>query len=1333
MDRSEGGYDVFLSYQRRDATRVKALARALRKHRIEPFLGLCGPPVGLPWVPALESALSRARAVGVCIGPGDLGPWQQREVHLALNRQAREPTFPVIPILLPGADPVLGFLGQNTWIDLREAPDDRQLIAALAHGIRGEPPDPGIRDHVGRTVAGVSPYRGLQYFREEDAPFFFGRSAAVEQLGEAIRHTSFVALVGASGSGKSSVVRAGLISALRRDEEHTWEMATLVPGDRPLHALAAALLPLLEADVDEIARLAETNRLASAFERREIGLRDVAERILAKQPGTDRLLLVVDQWEEIYTLTAAEATRRQFIDELLEAASRAPLSVVLTLRGDFVGHVLAYRPLSDRLQDAQVNLGPMTRAELAVAIERPAEKVGLSFEHALVARILDDAGEEPGNLPLLEFVLKRLWEHRSNGLLLHDEYDRMGRIQGAVARRADEIFGQLTPQEQLAVQRIFLQLAIPADEGAYARRRAALEEIGEGSRELLKKLTDERLLVTSPGATGGETVEVSHEALIRNWDTLKNWLDQDREFLLWRRRFAEFVTAWRRDRAQEGTLLTGAFLVEAQKWLSDRGERLVGDERNYINESLARRERDRRRARFRRRAIVAVVGAAGIIATLFGLDSQRQKRRAEAEATGMLALRLAAQARQKAATNIVEGLLLGVAAVDTLSTDETEDNLLWLLRSMPDGIRAFHWGHTASIWNLSFSPDGGTIATAGKDGAVFLWDAVSGKLLGAPLTHRNSELWGVAFRPDGKVLATAASDGSLTLWDVSSRKPLGELEGPAGGAWTVDFSPDGKLIASGGKDGTVVLWESATGRRLGRPLKGHTDEVWATAFAPDGATLATAGNDHSIILWDVATRTPIGSPLRDHTAEVWSLAFSPDGRLLASGGDDEVVLLWDVATRKVVGEPLRGHTGEIWSVAFSPDGATIATASWDRTVILWDVATRRPLRAPLEGHLDAVTAVAFSPDGDVLATASHDRTMIRWEAATRGPTGVPLTGHRGQVLSAAFSPDETMFATGGDDESVLLWDISNHQRRGAPLVRHTDEVWAIAFSPDGRTVATGSRDRTVVLWDVATNKPIGEPLTGHADEVLSVAFHPAGVLLASGGDDGTVILWNRTTLKQVGELKGPLGEIRALAFSPDGTTLAASWDRRVLLWDVESRKTLVTLMRHTDTVLAVAFSPDGKRLATGSRDRTVILWNPVTGEPVGEPLKRHTDEVFSLAFDREGREITTAGRDGLVIHWDIDRREPVGEPFSQGTGEIALAVLGPRGHQFVTADREGAARLWEPATTSKSPEPWKSRVCDVVNRNFTTTEWRRYMADRPYRKICSDASGPGEPWWPLEN
>jgi hypothetical protein len=577
MSNATTTYDVFFSYNWQDASAVEAVAHALRAQGLTVFLDRWYLVPGRPWHPALEEIIDACRAVAVFLGPPGMGSWQQRETELAFARQSRDSSFPVIPILLPGADPPLGFLALNTWVDLRSNLNDALALAVLTAAVRGAPPGPTLQERMQATLATVCPYRGLRPFREEDAPFFFGRDLFTARLAALVEQRPLVALVGASGSGKSSVVRAGLVPHLRRGVgRQVWDVATVVPGDRPLHALASTLVPFLEPELREVDRLAEVGKLATYLAAGRLALRAVVARVLEKQSGTDHLLLVIDQWEELYTMSREEQITRRFLDALLEATAEGLLTVVLTLRGDFFGHALSYRPLADRLQDAVVTLGPMTRTELEQAIAAPARKVGLTFEPGLECRMLDDVGEEPGNLPLLEFALTALWETRGEGRLRHAAYEALGAVQGAIARRAEEMFARLTSLEQAATRRIFLQLVRPGEQTEDTRRRATFADVGEAVRPVVHQLADARLLVTGRDPISGEeTIEVAHEALIGNWARLRQWLDDDREFLLWRQRLRVAVTEWQHTEPDEGALLRGARLAEAERWLAERADDLT--------------------------------------------------------------------------------------------------------------------------------------------------------------------------------------------------------------------------------------------------------------------------------------------------------------------------------------------------------------------------------------------------------------------------------------------------------------------------------------------------------------------------------------------------------------------------------------------------------------------------------------------------------------------------------------------------------------------------------------------------------------------------------------
>jgi len=585
-------HDVFLSYHTRDHAQVLALAEQLRGQTLRVFLDRWYLTPGLPWPQALEQALSACGAVAVCIGPGGIGSWQQREINLALERQAKDPGFPVIPVLLPGAEPPLGFLSQNTWVDFRSGPIQDLPLAILAAAVRGEPPDALLRERVRETLDSVCPYKGLQFFREEDAAFFFGRDSAVAMLYQAVQQRRFIALVGPSGNGKSSVVRAGLLPKLRRDSQAPWEILAIVPGDRPFQRLAAGLLPLLEPDLGENDRLIATAKQAQALADGVIQIRDVVERVLEKQAGTQRCLLVVDQWEELYTQasedgkTSEVATR--FIDQLLQATQAGKLSVLLTLRADFMGHALAHRPLSDRLQGGQVNLGPMNAEELRLAVTQPAAALGVGFEQGLAQRIIDAVDGQPGHLPLVEFVLQKLWQARQGGGLRHRDYEELGELEGAIAHTANTVYQGLPAADQARAEKLFLQLVQVGETQAPTRRRAKLAEMDAATRKILLGLADARLLVTD-----ADTVEVAHEALIRHWQVLQAWLDRDREFLLWRRRLQEAMEAWDKARRDGAALLSGSRLTEAARWLKKRGGDLNGQEAGFIRLGLRRRLKNR--------------------------------------------------------------------------------------------------------------------------------------------------------------------------------------------------------------------------------------------------------------------------------------------------------------------------------------------------------------------------------------------------------------------------------------------------------------------------------------------------------------------------------------------------------------------------------------------------------------------------------------------------------------------------------------------------------------------------------------------------------------------
>jgi WD40 repeat protein len=1316
-------HDVFISYQWRDRARVEPIARWLsREAGLSVFFDYWYLVPGQPWPQALEKAVGSCSAVAVCIGSGELGSWQQREMNLALERQAREPGFPVIPVLLPGADPVLGFLSQNTWIDLREAPHEPKLLAALASAVQGEPPGRDISDRVCATRASVCPYRGLLHFREEDAAFFFGRELAIEQLVTAVDRHSFTAVVGPSGSGKSSVVRAGLVPRLRNSRDPVWEVATLVPGDRPLRAIAAAFVPLLQPDASEVDLLLQIDALARALAEDHATVRDVVQRLLVKQEGTQRLLLIVDQWEELYTLAHPDA-RKRFIELLLDASSHAPVSVVLTLRGDFVSDALGFRPLADRMQGAQVNVGPMMREELTRAIQAPASYVGLEFEPGLVARILDDIGDAPGHLPLLEFVLKRLWDLKAGRVMLHDAYDHIGRVEGAIASKAENVFAALSALEQEAVRRVFLRLARPAEGREYTRRRATAAELPVLSSAVVRKLADERLVVTGTNAgTTEATVEVSHEALIQHWNRLRGWLDRDREFLLWRQRLHPLVEEWRR--SGDEAALRGSLLSEAERWGNERPDELALDERGYIRHSadLRVREEDQRRLRHERELAqardlvrlllllsVTVIALGSVFAWALYQTTEAQAAAERAQLT-LAADRFREATVRAQGGNSREALALFASAL-RLDPDSVAIRAASLdaLLAMPlsrvslqhadvvssavfssDGTHvvtasadttAYVWNaesgqavgdalqHAGAVTSAAFSADGTRVVTASADTTARVWNAHSGQAVGAPLRHESS-VYRAAFSPDGTRVATASADTTARVWDARTGEAVGPPLQHAGLVYSATFSTDGTRVVTASGDATARVWDARTGDAVSEGLR-HAGPVYTSAFSPDGSRVVTASEDGTAQVWDARTARPVGGRLR-HAGAVYSAAFSADGTRVVTASADMTAQVWDARTGQAAGQALH-HAGRVYAAAFSSDGTRVVTASADTTARVWNARTGQSVGPPLQ-HAGHVMSARFNTDGTRVVTASADTTARVWDPRTGRAVGTTLA-HAGSVWFAGFSRDGMRVITASADTTARVWDARTGGAVGTALP-HADAVWSPAFDADGTRVVTVAAD-TAFVWDVQTGQAVGAPLR-HAGAIYSAAFSADGARVVSASADTTALVWDARSGQPLGAPLKHTSSVYRAAFSVDGTrVVTASADKTGQLWDARTGRAMGARLQHAGAVISAAFSSDGQRVVTASVDTTARVWDAWTGQAVGAPLP-HADAVWSVAFSADGTRVVTASGNTARV-WDARTGQTIGAPL-QHSGPVYSAVFSADGMRVVTASADKTARVWDART-----------------------------------------------------
>ncbi|KAB8335310.1 CHAT domain-containing protein [Scytonema tolypothrichoides VB-61278] len=1237
-----------------------------------------------------------------------------------------------IPTVIVMREPVPNRVAQDFFQYFLEAFAVRRLSLYLAvqqarrklQGVESEFPgaswlpvicqNPSIEAPTWLTLGGMppSPYRGLFAFGEEDAHLYFGREKFTQDLLLAVKTKPLVAVVGASGSGKSSVVFAGLIPALRASDEFTNVTDNLFvnptdnssvksptksaaphiicfrPGHNPIAALAVALAPLLHFESHEqvnnpksidaqAASCREIQNLKSNA-RRQIEL-EVANTLRqdhqaltkiiknsVQQSNCTRLILIADQFEELYTISP-ESQRQSFLDGLLNACRNAPaFTLILTLRADFYGHAVSDRCFSDALQGAVYNLGPMSREELRSVIEKPAAQMQVRLEEGLTNLLINDALGYPGRLPLLEFALTQMWSRQLCGWLTHAAYNEIGGVEQALANHAEAVYAQLTHNQRLLVQRVFIQLVQPGTGVDFNRRLATSDEVGSENWDLVTQLASARVLVTNRNELSGEeTVEIAHEALVCSWGRLENWLLLASEFRLWQEQLRVAIHQWESSGFDNGALLRGKPLADAQHWQHKRVEELSFREKNFIERSLVLQQWEKQTQKRRRRFIIyGLVSGLIVTSTLAvvawwqwhnSVISQIQAINESSEA--LFASNQKLDALKEAIRAKRELQKLGGTDAGTQLMVESA------LRRAVYGAVEYNRleGHRGEVKSAVFSPDGNTLASTSNDKSVKLWKR-DGTLLITLEGHKAGVL-DVAFSPDGQTLASASEDKTIKLWKRDGTL-LGTLEGHDAAVSKVAFSPDGKTLASASEDHSVKLWRvSGKVPVLLTTLKKHQDEVKAVVFSRDGNMIASASKDKTVKLWkrDGTFLTTVAR----HNDTVWDVAFSPDGNTIASASADNTVKLWNKDGKFL--KTLEGHQAPVSGVAFSPDGKTLASASWDNTVKLWN--KDGSLLTTLNGHSDRVWGVTFSPDSKILASVSGDMTIKFWKLDSALLT--TLQGHSAPVIGVAISPNGKMVASASDDKTVKLWT----QDSTLPVtLDHKAAVFAVVFSPDGSTLASASLDSTLKLWN--KNGTLLKTLKGHKAGIWGVAFSPDGNTIASAGWDKTVKLWNKNGT-ELTTLKGHQESIWDVAISPDGNTIAsASSDMTVKLWKRDGTE-LTTVKGHKAAVWGVAFSPDGNIIATGSEDKTVKLWK--RDGTLLTTLEGHQSIVFGVAFSPDGKILASASADKTVKLWNVEAGKlPVLLATLNGhSGRVWGVAFSPDGKTLASASEDKTVILWK--------------------------------------------------------
>ena len=1353
-------YELFVSYVNADRAWVEGyLFDALRGANIR-FLSEAAFELGTPRLAEFERAIQQSQRTLLVLSPVYLADSANEFFNLLAQTYGLESsTWQVIPLVLQSVHlpPRLAML---TYLDATDPTQYETVLQRLLDALQHPLPSVAVKP--------ACPYPGMVPFREADSARFFGRSRDVENLLQQLRLHPFLTVIGPSGSGKSSLVFAGLIPALRKSTLFglgNWVVKSLRPGEDPLGALT------------------------NAFGNDPSNLQPGVKRQIESQPNGSHLLLVVDQFEEVFTVAKQNTTA--FQEALLQLAKTPDCFLVITVRADFYPELMA-SPLWFEIQAHRVEVLPLDDESLREAIVRPAEDVGVFVETALVERLVADAAGEPGILPLIQETFVLLWEKVERRFLPLRAYDSLilprsaygamgvihrSGLQVAIALRADSVYNSLPPAQLPIARRIFLRLIQFGEGRADTRRQQTLATLHssvdalEAFEMTVECLTENRLLTMTGAEKGAERssskVDIAHEALITAWPLLQTWLHERRDAEQIRRRLENHATEWVRLGRGEGGLFDPIELLEADRWLSSADATELGydealpalaqkshdaieaeekskkeqqgrerQQLQQIAEEQSARARDQAAAnkRLKQRALVltivsAVAGILMLAAAFFAREANQQSEEAIKQSSIALSRQLAVQSTANLDTQYDLALLLSVEAQRNANTQEAQaSQLRALLFNQP--LQIYLYGHSSAVTSVAFSSDDQILASADTHGTLILWDQKSHSVLHQIATQQTGHILRLAFTPDGEKLISISYGNSHTavnrpsaqamVWDVASGNLIKQLASDSSkDFYKATISKDGRVIAFVNQAGEVIFWDTTKDSSIG--------STSALGYEPSLAL----DKDGQELTWV--------APVTTNTGNVISLGEPVLGR-------------WNIANQSgAEPELIQGHANLVDSISLSIDNRFVATASYDGSVLLYEygnpiaIATFRNSTwlASIEER-----GMAFNSDNKLFAYGDGGGGITVYDLVSKQQFGEKLKGHSGDILSLAFSRNGNLLAAGGQDGKVTLWDLDSQR-----LQQHFDNAQSIIFNQTGDTLAV-LNDKTINLYKTDSGAPIGEPVLVEGISRLWKFFPDGQTIVASDYPGGyQTFLWNikngkvdglpiqHPTSRQDQVALSPNGKILVttsgrgdtwlfvsdlpgrkrtvlkygqtaftnIDFSPDSSMLASgSWDGKILLWDMTTRALkMPPIKAHDDWISSIAFSPDGKYVASGGGDRLVKIWDISTGERYGPPLVGHKALIRGLAFSSDGSILASSGDDGQLILWDVKTSRILGQlpAFSD------QVMFDPRSNQNTLANGN---TLWKLDSAT-----WSDLICKIANRNLSFDEWNRFVgSDKPYELTC---------------
>jgi len=1106
-------YDAFLSHNSKDKPVVEEIGKYLKKEaNLKVFLDSWCLIPGNEWQEDLESALTQSHSCVVFVGQNEIGPWQNEEMRYALDEMVSKRSIRVVPVLLPGVKrpekesllPI--FLRRRMWVEFQNHWNELDALNRLVCGIKGYFPYSGEA----QSVASISnenlcPFRGLEVFREQDSPFFFGREAIVERLVQRLHHTRFLAILGPSGVGKSSIVQAGLIPRLRFDSI----IALITPRIDPIEELAFGIHNACLHDVSpQIGRPEEwVKRLKQSADALHYIAREVIEPL--KSIGKNRVVLIVDQFEELFTQTSSDVERRVFINLLLKALEKegGPVTIIITMRSDFLGKCAYYPDLNLFITDFLEQIEPMGLEELKSAVEKPAHKVNLEFEEGLVNLILEDAGGSVGELPLAEHALFELFKNKRGRWLTLSAYRQIGGIAGALTTQAEHEYGTLSNNQKEKLKKMFVMQLVHVGEGNEVTRRRAVKKdmlaVGDENGDasfILTKWTDARLftVMRDPGH-GRDMVDVAHESLIHKWGRLKHWMADWIEVSRHLGLIRQEVREWYQSGKNSDFLYRGVRLAHIENSLNSYSQCLDETVKEFIRAGLAYRESEQRKEQERVQKEAENARELQLIRTKAGKRSRLFRvvvlfisigmiffwyvnNKQNEETQDQLAMNYSNSAREaKKNGDSLKALHWLAEAASITTKPEARKGYLQELNNLWDKKELVHiFKHEGVVYKTVFNRDETKILTCSEDGTTRLWDTKTGKLKGYPMKHKGYVL-GATFNRDETLILTwsqnkffSSINGNVQLWDANSGNSTGfsiSHNDQVNGAM---FTRDESKILTWSLDTTAQLWDVQTRKPINESMK-HGDSVNGAIFNKDETKILTWSNDKTARLWEAKTGKPIDVPMK-HDAAVNGAAFNSDETMILTWSNDKTARLWDAKTGKPIGVPMK-HDGIVKGAIFKRNGTQILAWSIDRednkekskisTVKLWYVKDINYRGFSLIQY-SIVNGATFNSDETRILTWSTDGTVQLYDAQNGKPTEAPIK-HGGNVKGVIFNRDETKLLTWSDDKTARLWDMKSGKPIGIPMV-HNSRIEGATFSREETKIITWSTDGTARLWAIGERK-----------------------------------------------------------------------------------------------------------------------------------------------------------------------------------------------------------------------------------------------------------------------